>query len=42
MTWKKPGAVVYLEHGLPFRILNGGALGAVEPQMLESRCETWG
>lgn len=28
MAWKNPDrAVDFMEHGLPFRILNGGALG---------------
>lgn len=43
MTWKNPDrAVDFMEHGLPFRILNGGALGSVEAQRLDSRCERQG
>lgn len=42
VTWQNTHrAVAYMEHGLPFRILNGGALGSVEAQMLDSRYERW-
>lgn len=43
MTWKNPvRAVDFMEHGLPFRILNGGALGSIEAQRLDSLCERQG